>query len=206
MVLFQVTNFSCGGYSIGISCSLVLADPFVLKSFINIWSKLHTKLVPNGSKLPTFYLPNNARHGPSPSLLTGSKTGKIYGESVIFEVPTKVLNSGDNVHKSLALLCIGEAEHVTGRKMTSRFCLFVRTSSGDIKTEVCNIEEMLEKPSEIEITCASMSDEVKVDKICFNEENKPGYGSYWFTSGVEEGSVIITESDGVKMKIVVTLH
>ncbi|MCD7469992.1 hypothetical protein HAX54_009498 [Datura stramonium] len=41
----RLTNFKCGRYSIGISCSLFLADPFVMTSFLNRWSKIHVNMV-----------------------------------------------------------------------------------------------------------------------------------------------------------------
>lgn len=60
LFLVQVTNFKCGGYSIGISCSLLLADPFAMTSFLKSWSKIHNNLVSqiDSPKIPAFYTPN----------------------------------------------------------------------------------------------------------------------------------------------------
>ncbi|XP_028083588.1 protein ECERIFERUM 26-like, partial [Camellia sinensis] len=56
----QVTNFQCGGYSIGISCSLVLADPLAIISFLRRWVNIHNRMVSEAdeAKPPLFYLPN----------------------------------------------------------------------------------------------------------------------------------------------------
>ncbi|KAK8341794.1 hypothetical protein V6Z12_A08G188600 [Gossypium hirsutum] len=40
----QVTNFQCGGYSIGISCSILLADLLLMKEFLKTWADIHNKI------------------------------------------------------------------------------------------------------------------------------------------------------------------
>ncbi|CAO2819459.1 unnamed protein product [Amaranthus hypochondriacus] len=46
----QVTNFKCGGYSIGISCSLFLVDPLFMANFLNKWAKIHRNIAYEESK------------------------------------------------------------------------------------------------------------------------------------------------------------
>ncbi|XP_020586225.1 uncharacterized protein LOC110028636 [Phalaenopsis equestris] len=44
LFFIQVTDFKDGGYSIGISCSLLLADPLFLIRFLLKWSRTHSRL------------------------------------------------------------------------------------------------------------------------------------------------------------------
>ncbi|KAI3463602.1 hypothetical protein Pfo_020265 [Paulownia fortunei] len=208
----QVTNFSCGGYSIGISCSLLLVDPFVLTSFLKRWSNAHNNMVSRTDvpKIPTFYLPNLGKPGSSPALLMGSNTGKNAAESVIFKIPTKILDLDNNIHKNLAALCINEAEREVGRTMASNLSLFLKVPAEDAKVEFCSREGLLESPSgNINgLTCARTWDELGLDSICFNEGKKPAYVSCWINSVVDEGCVMIIPTSDANntsgMKIVVT--
>ncbi|KAL2490004.1 HXXXD-type acyl-transferase family protein [Forsythia ovata] len=209
----QVTNFKCGGYSIGISSSLLLEDPFVITSFLKKWANVHKSLVSKSDvpKMPIFYLPNHRNSaGGSPSLLMGSKTSKSVAQSVVFKIPTKISNLDSHIYYNLAAQCIDEAEHVVGTKMASKFSLFVKKPDEDIKVEICSKEGLIQKPysSMSGFTCASSWDLLEVDEICFNEGNKAAYVSCWINSIFDEGSVMIVGSDNEDTsgtKIIVTL-
>ncbi|KAK7850783.1 brassinosteroid-related acyltransferase 1 [Quercus suber] len=56
----QVTNFQYGGYSIGISCSILLADLMVKEKFLTSWANIHNNILSSNNELkkPFFYLPN----------------------------------------------------------------------------------------------------------------------------------------------------
>ncbi|KAH6819468.1 hypothetical protein C2S51_003071 [Perilla frutescens var. frutescens] len=208
--LFYVTNFKCGGYSIGISCSLLLVDPFLLTTFIKKWANAHNNIISRNEspKIPTFFLPNHGKPTSSPSLLMGSNTTKDVGESVIFNIPTKILDL-DKIHKNLAALCVDEAERDAGRKLASNLSLFLKVPSEDDKVEVCTRQGLLDGPK----SCLGMNgmsrartwDELELDEICFGEGNKSVYASCWINSVVDEGSVMIVPStDDLGVKIVVT--
>ncbi|KAL3817980.1 hypothetical protein ACJIZ3_003885 [Penstemon smallii] len=218
----QVTNFSCGGYSIGISCSLLLADPFVLTTFLNNWSNLHNEIVskPNLPKIPLFYLPNLAKPGSSsPYSQTTPKSAAA--QSIIFTIPTNILNSDNNIinytYNDIVALCIDKAEHEVGTKMASKFSLLVKLPPEDFKVEIMSREKL--SSSIIDnvdgLSCGKIWDEViKVDEICFGLGNKPEYASCWINNSIvlddgddEEGFVMIIASDDLNtlgMKIVVT--
>ncbi|XP_010531736.1 PREDICTED: uncharacterized protein LOC104807967 [Tarenaya hassleriana] len=54
----QVTNFECGGYSVGISCSVLVADILIETDFLRKWSDIQASLLRHGpTKTPIFYLP-----------------------------------------------------------------------------------------------------------------------------------------------------
>ncbi|KAG8388104.1 hypothetical protein BUALT_Bualt02G0091000 [Buddleja alternifolia] len=205
----QITNFSCGGYSIGISCSLLLVDPFVLTSFLKSWINVHKTIVskPNLPKIPIFYVPKFGK--PISSQVMGSNTGKNAAESVVFTISTENSNSDNNVHKNLVAACIDEAEHEIGTKMASKFSLFLKVPSEDAKVEICSREGLLENSStKINgLTCGRMRDELELDNICFNEGNKPAYVSSWINSFLDdEGSVMIIPANDRNsgMKVIVT--
>ncbi|KAF8088600.1 hypothetical protein N665_0536s0048 [Sinapis alba] len=53
----QVTNFESGGYSIGISCSILIADLLIETDFLNKWAKIQSCLAHSQTILkPIFYL------------------------------------------------------------------------------------------------------------------------------------------------------
>ncbi|CAN6867250.1 unnamed protein product [Brassica oleracea] len=54
----QVTNFESGGYSIGISCSILIADLLIETDFLKKWAKIQSSLAHSQTTLkPIFYLP-----------------------------------------------------------------------------------------------------------------------------------------------------
>ncbi|XP_057767537.1 shikimate O-hydroxycinnamoyltransferase [Salvia miltiorrhiza] len=205
----QVTNFRCGGYSIGISCSLLLADPFALTAIIKKWANLHSKLVSTNEipQIPTFYLPNHGTPPSSPSLLMGSNTAKDAAESVIFKIPAKVLDSDS---KNLAALCVQEAERDVGRELAPSLSLLVKVTSSDEddRVEAWSRQGLLEclklGYSVNGMRCARTWDELGLDSICFSEGNKPVYASCWINSVVDEGSVIVVPSVDQGVQVVVT--
>ncbi|KAL2472105.1 HXXXD-type acyl-transferase family protein [Abeliophyllum distichum] len=206
----QVTNFSCGGYSIGISCSLLLADPFALTGFLKRWINIHNTLVSltNASK-PICYLPKLRKLGSSKAFLSGINTNTYAAQSVIFKIPTTILNLDKNVYKNLAGLCIDVAERKIGRKMGSRFSLSVKKSHEVLKVEKCSTECLNEKTfcTVNGLTCTGWDDVLGADETWFNEENKPAYVSCWMNSISDEGSVMIIVAGDVEtsaMQIIVT--
>lgn len=210
----QVTNFTCGGYSIGISCSLLLVDPFVLTTFIKKWAHLHNNLISRNEapKIPTFYLPNHGKPASSPALLMGSNTTKDAAHTLIFKIPTDILNSDNNIHKNLAALCVHEAERDAGRKLASNLSIFFKVPLEDDKVEVLSRQELLDSPKSGYsingmMSCARTWDELELDSICFSDGNKPVYASCWINSVVDEGSVmIVPSSTDSGVNIVVTFN
>ncbi|CAA7014175.1 unnamed protein product [Microthlaspi erraticum] len=55
----QVTNFESGGYSIGISCSILVADFIVGTDFLNKWAQIQSSLAHSQTRLkPIFHVPS----------------------------------------------------------------------------------------------------------------------------------------------------
>ncbi|CAI9775584.1 unnamed protein product [Fraxinus pennsylvanica] len=195
----QVTNFSCGGYSIGISCSLLLADPFALTAFLKRWANDHSSLLskPDAPTTPICYLPKLRQLGSSKALLSGINTSKYPAQSVIFNIPTNILNLDKNVYKNLAALCIDEAERKKGRKFGSKFSLFVKKPYEVLNVEMCSTECLNEKTfcTVNGLTCAGWDFVLGADETWFDEGNMPAYVSCWINSMSDEGSVMIIAAD-----------
>ncbi|CAK9173302.1 unnamed protein product [Ilex paraguariensis] len=206
----QVTNFKCGGYSIGISCSLLLADPLFMASFFKSWASIHRALISKTDTLkkPIFYLPNLRKTGCSPTTQNCSIPSKNRGQSLIFKMAETNLNLDTEMQKTLAMLCIEAAESHLGTKMAMKFSVFVREPSGAIKVENCLERGLVQKPLSIvsQLTDGNW-DDLGADEVCFNEENKPACVSYWINSFSDEGLVMVIPSPkdgGSGTRIIVT--
>ncbi|KAL7114500.1 hypothetical protein ACP275_04G125000 [Erythranthe tilingii] len=232
LIYIQVTNFSCGGYSIGITSSLLLVDPFTFSNFLKKWSKIHKTIFSrtNIPKIPYLYFPNYVSSPNDYLLITGSnyKTCKnntnAAAQSVILTVPKDILHN--NNHNNLAALCIEEAERKTGSRMASSLSLLLHKLPCE-KEDACNKVEMCSRKGLLEgllvsenkisglinTNCAIRTwDELGLDSLCFDEGNKAHYVSCWISSSSavsDEGSVMIInppgdDTDTMGIKVVVT--
>ncbi|XP_057513873.1 pelargonidin 3-O-(6-caffeoylglucoside) 5-O-(6-O-malonylglucoside) 4'''-malonyltransferase-like [Actinidia eriantha] len=207
LLYVQVTNFQCGGYSIGISCSLLVADPMAITSFLRRWAKIHNKIVSEAemTKLPLFYLPNLKPNSSPLTNQTGSNRTKDRAKTLIFRVGTKGLNLNDEAHLALALLCMEEVEIKLGVKMASKFSLLVEEPSKGLKVESYLREGLLQKPLmefKSELNCACW-DDFGGNEVIFYGGNKPVWVSYWINSVPSEGLVIVIPSPDSETNIVV---
>ncbi|KAF3670417.1 putative oleosin 1-like [Capsicum annuum] len=205
----QVTNFKCGRYSIGISCSLLIGDPYGMTSFLNRWSKIHVNMVSEAGapNIPTFFLPNLRKIGCSPTLYSTSNTSNYHvNDTLIFKLPSKFLNLRDD---SLAEKYVEGVEHKFGKKLSTKLCLFVRENSEDVKVETFS-REGISPFGSINYTgliSASWDDLGLIDSIRFNEENKAVYFSCWIINPGNEDLVLITPSfNGDGKNVIVTVR
>ncbi len=181
-----MTNFQCGGYSIGISCSLLLVDLLVKENFLNSWANIHKNIISinNEHKKPVFYLPNLKKNGYYPTSIISSTPRKDCGQTIHFKVTVENANlEASEVCKSLSLLCIEETESRLGSKMGSEFYLFVKESSEAIKIEKYS-KFGHAKPQlslKTRVTCAGW-DDIGANEIEFRDGNKPMHVSYWIGS------------------------
>ncbi|KAK3029836.1 hypothetical protein RJ639_038270 [Escallonia herrerae] len=201
----MVTNFKCGGYAIGIGCSLLLTDPVSMANILKRWANIHNRLMVSITeipKTPTFYLPNIGKNGCSSPYPGGSVTNKNSGQSVIFKFASKGLSLDSEMQETLAALCIEAADRSFATKMASKFSLMIKGSFKDAFTvENYAKRELVTHDSSIVsgLTCVSWED-LGGDEICLNEGNKPASVSYWIISGCGEGLVMVIPSpnDGLE--------
>ncbi|KAL3499714.1 hypothetical protein ACH5RR_038807 [Cinchona calisaya] len=210
----QVTSFRCGGYSIGISCNILLIDPFAMISFLKRWTDIHIEMVSRTEvpKIPIFYRPNLRNGGPSSGLSIGSSTKACSAQSVVFTIATKILDLDSEIHKKFAALCIDEAEQKIGYKTAPNlnFSLMVKEPSEDVEVRNFTRENLVQKPSTTlnGFSISSNWDDLRADEICFQEGNKAAHVSCWINSVPDEALVMIIpspEKDSSGMKIVVTI-
>ncbi|KAG4172903.1 hypothetical protein ERO13_A11G028750v2 [Gossypium hirsutum] len=175
----QMTNFQCGRYSIGISCSILLVDFFLRTEFLNTWASIHSNSVDhnNERKLPLFYLPGvNGTTDSSPNLISSSTLNKNESKTMVFKINAesenmeiewcrKIALAYNNLHASdpigTTLACVEDAENGLGSEMGAEFCLFVNESFESSSTNW---------------------DDLGTNDVSFRLGNKPVHFSHWFRS------------------------
>ncbi|KAJ8754312.1 hypothetical protein K2173_002763 [Erythroxylum novogranatense] len=183
----QVTNFQCGGYSIGISCSLLLADLFIAQNFISQWAEMHRDVVSKNEvvKLPIFYLPNLKPKSFSPDCTITTTPSKNSGQTMIFRTESQSVDL-----KNALRLSIEEAESKLGVEMPSEFFLVVKESTMVTKVRNCKKHDLEMLPSKLGPKLVSSSwDVLGINGVAFHEENKPACVSYWIGS-IKDGLVL----------------
>ncbi|XVE65157.1 hypothetical protein DITRI_Ditri07aG0158800 [Diplodiscus trichospermus] len=204
----QVTNFQCGGYSIGTSCSILLTDLLLRTEFLKTWANIHNNIINknNEQKLPLFYLPGlkNTSSSSSPSIISSSST-KNSGKTIIFKITADSDSLESEWCRNVALACLKEAKNNLGSEMGEDFSLFVNESFEAIKVESHSKNGML-KPQmnrNKEFVCAKW-DDLGANEVTFREGNKPTHVSYWITS-ILGGIVIVMPSMEEEINIIVTI-
>ncbi|XWS49156.1 hypothetical protein CRYUN_Cryun13aG0139500 [Craigia yunnanensis] len=206
----QVTNFQCGGYSIGISCSILLADLLLRTEFLKTWANIHINIINknNERKLPLFYLPGFKNTTSSSPNIISSTSSKSSGKTMIFKINAESESLESEWCRKVALACLEEAENNLGSEMSVEFSLFVNESFEAIKVESCSKHGILKPQLNInkEFTYAKW-DDLGANEVTFREGNKPVHVSYWFRS-ILGGIVIVIpslEKDAYRVNIIVTI-
>lgn len=190
-----MTNFICGGYSIGISCSLLLAEVSVVDNFLKKWAQI-IHMVSQNEKIETSIFNNrrlkNLECLPSEDMISHTQS-KIEVQSMIFRIITKDgVNFSKEMWRELATLCIQDAEQKLDRKIGSTFTLIVKESSEVIEVEICTKGGYNRKESSLKdkIICATTLKDSGMHGLVFHEENKVVHVSSWIGS-VVDGHVMI---------------
>lgn len=211
--ILQVTNFKCGAYAIGISCSILLADPFSMSSFLKRWAKIHMSLFNESQtqKLPLIYLPNfgktdsNSTPVYNPNYTTPKETSE---QTLIFKFAN--LTMDNEMQRIVALSCIEKANRRLGNKVTSDFSLLVKDpSNGTFKIETICVKEVVTLKSfknfhGIDSKDSSWADYINADELSIAKGYKPIDCRSWISSPVEEGMVMIISSD-LNVTVIVTV-
>lgn len=181
MFFSQVTNFISGGYSIGISCSLLLTDFLVVEKFLNKWAQIYNMLPSISNKeidKSIFnYLDSKNPKFLSSEDLNNHSQHKNRVQSVGFKISTKDVNLSKELWRELAMVCIEEAEKKLEMKIGSSFSLVVKES-----LEVIEVESVTKSGIENQIVCITSWDDFGVDEVVFHEENKVVRVSCWIGS------------------------
>ncbi|GAU29292.1 hypothetical protein TSUD_226630 [Trifolium subterraneum] len=181
--LFYVTNFKCGGYSIGISCSLLLADILVVQKILNKWAQIHNMLPSNeetGTTIFNYPHLKNPKSLPSEDLINHTQN-KNKVQSVVFKVTTKDVTVSKELWKELAMLCIDEMEQKLDTKIGSSFTLVVKESFEIIVVEILTKSgySTMKESLKNQIICIISWNDFGVNEVVFHEENNPIHVSCW---------------------------
>ncbi|XP_062073891.1 uncharacterized protein LOC133778085 [Humulus lupulus] len=186
----QVTKFVCGGYSFGISCSLLLVDLLFKENFLKKWADIHKNLV--SKERPLFYLPN-IKYTPASDItdVISSRASQDSGQTIIFNV-TYSNEDNPSITTTLALLCVEEAGNKLGTKMDLEFSLsyhsYVKEPSKNnmvMKLEKCSKYDQLASKKNLSlknrINNASW-DDFGTKELEFRNGNEPLSVSNWIGS------------------------
>ncbi|KAF9689762.1 hypothetical protein SADUNF_Sadunf01G0125900 [Salix dunnii] len=199
LLYVQVTNFHCGGYSIGISVSVLLADLLIMENFIQRWASIQKNLLPvsDALKTPTFYLPNLKITTQSPISTFSHTPSERGGKTMILKIPGDTAMEGvesNELFKRAASLCVGKAEQKLGCEMSSGFSLFVKESSNVLRVQNYRKNELVKSNLNLSAQVISSSlDDLGIKELDFHEGNKPVHVSCW-TSSVFDGFVVAVPS------------
>ncbi|XP_065857067.1 3'-N-debenzoyl-2'-deoxytaxol N-benzoyltransferase-like [Euphorbia lathyris] len=209
----QVTNFQCGGYSIGISCSILFADVLITDNFLQKWAKIHRDIVSrnNEAKVPVFYLPNLK---PVHENLNGefsSTTREKITQTVVY----KISNTYEmvNLKENLALFCLEEAEKKFRIAKTSpEFGFLVKESPKVIKDrswKKCEIGKF-ENDEVVILKTSDLNECMGMEEVYLREGSKPATVSYWISSGDDGVHAIVGPSydklgDSGDLNIIITM-
>ncbi|GMJ11007.1 hypothetical protein like AT5G02890 [Hibiscus trionum] len=186
----QVTIFECGGYSIGISCSILLVDLFSRTKFLETWANIHNNIV-NYNNERKLHLPGlkSGTGTRSPLDVIGpSNSNKSSGKTAIFKINSESHNLEIEWCRRVALACVEETE-----MGAAEFCLFVAESFEVIKVESCSKHGMLKADMPDMQVCYENWDGLGSNDVSFRQGNGPVRVSYWFRS-ISGGAVVVIPS------------
>ncbi|WCJ25799.1 HXXXD-type acyl-transferase family protein [Euphorbia peplus] len=185
----QVTNFKCGGYSIGISCSMLLADILIMDNFLQKWTQIHRNIVSkNKSKVPIFYVPDMKAPSLNLNGLFTSTTRPKLTQTVIYKIST--ISETVDFKENLALFCLEEAEKdLRITKTLPEFAFLVKESPKAIRAQMWKKRDVGRSQNDkvVILKTSYLNERMGIDEVSFREGSKPITMSYWIGSG--DGSV-----------------
>ncbi|KAK7307759.1 hypothetical protein VNO77_41105 [Canavalia gladiata] len=188
----QMTKFECGGYSIGISCSLLLAEILLVENFLKKWAEIHNNMSSQNEEIetPIFYLPCLKNPESLPSDIISRTLSKNGVQSLVFRITTEEVTFRKELWMELAMLCVEEAEQKLSTNMGSHFSLVVKESSEVINVESCSKSGWSLQGSRLRHHMTGTTwNEFGVYEVAFDEGNKPVHVSCW-TGSVSGGNVM----------------
>nr|TKW05767.1 hypothetical protein SEVIR_7G198100v2 [Setaria viridis] len=206
----QLTRFQDGGYAVGASCSLLLADPLSLAGFLKSWARKHAELQAQGKIVAnpviqyTRYLQSAggaARRVKSVPVDTDIATGTTT-TTVLF----RAAGGGTSDHRALAAACVAMAIERLGAKALPRFTVMARDGSEGLNVKTCTADGD-EKPCNGHEHAPRVShwrDEAGLEDLTL-EGNKPVHVSYCVSPCADEGLVVVMPAGGAELLISATV-
>ncbi|XP_074565876.1 protein ECERIFERUM 26-like [Curcuma longa] len=216
----QVTQFEGDGYSIGVSCSLLLADPSFLTKFLISWAEIHTQMLTPPALLESsmFHLSYFQRRPDRPNRLrsielslSDDDSNRHPNATMLFELRQR---DSSPSYDAMAIACLREATARLKARPVSEFVLIVSDHVGDLTVKTLQLAS--EYSSSTTTTVVELSDHVAYDVAWWDQlgmqeltlvpGNKPVHVSSQIVFDGKDGLVVvmIPESDA-RLMISVTL-
>ncbi|CAO2043217.1 unnamed protein product [Urochloa humidicola] len=218
----QLTRFQDGGYAIGASCSLLLADPLSLAGFLKSWARKHAELqaqnkfVANPVIQYTRYLHSAAttaaKSVKSVPLNTATADAAVGGNTTTTTVLFRAAAAGGaSDHRALAVACVAEAsERLGASRAPPRVTVMARDDdgSGGLSIQTCAAADGgNRKPCRVNghaPRVARWRDEAGLEDLAL-EGRKPVHVSYSVSPCADEGLVVVMQGDGAELLITATV-
>lgn len=209
--MLQLTRFQGdGGYAVGVSCSLMLADPLSLAQFLLSWSRTHAQMKANSKVNPNPML-QYASYFQRPDVMTRriksipidtAAAAAAGGGTVLFRAAAAAGSPPD--HRALARACLDKA---SGNK-TPQFSVMVVAGKGErdnppgMSVETCTEEvDAIAEHNKLE---AVQWQELGLEELAIRG-TKPVHVSYSIVSGGDEGLVVVMPADGAGFLVTATV-
>lgn len=199
----QLTRFQGdGGYAVGVSCSMMLADPLSLARFLLSWARTHAEMKAR-SKVAAIPMMQYAGYFQRPDTLTrriksvtldAFAEDAVGAETVLFRASATAANDTTD-HRALAEACVDEARQRIGAAKAPRFSLVVvaRDAVGDnprgMSVETCEAADGLPASSGHKIEAARWQ-ELGLEEFALRG-TKPVHVSCSIVTGGDEGLVVV---------------
>ncbi|PAN39410.1 hypothetical protein PAHAL_7G240500 [Panicum hallii] len=206
----QLTRFQDGGYAVGASCSLLLADPLSLVRFLKSWARKLAELQAQGELVAnpviqyTRYIRSTgaaAKHVKSVPLDTATATDNNT-TTVLFRAAA----AGTPDHRALAAACVATASERLGARAPPRFTVVARDGSEGLKVQTCAADGD-QKPCPAP-RAALWRDEpglgLGLQDLAL-EGRKPVHVSYCVMPCADEGLVVVMPAGGGELLISATV-
>jgi hypothetical protein len=210
----QLTRFLDGGYAVGVSCSLLLADPLSLIGFLKSWARKNTEMQAQSKHVAhpviqyTHYIqsPGAAKRVKSgtSTLDTATATAADNTKTVLF----RATDSSDR--RALAAACVGMAsKRLGGAKEPPRFTVIARDGSKGLHVQTCGTVEYGDREAclgdghGLAARVAQWS-EAGLEDLAL-EGSKPVHVSYSISPCADEGLVVVMPAGGAELLISVTV-
>ncbi|KAL6652289.1 hypothetical protein ACP70R_011214 [Stipagrostis hirtigluma subsp. patula] len=202
----QLTRFRDGGYAIGASCSLLLADPLCLISFLKSWARTHarlqaqSKLVANPVIQYTRYLqsPGPAKRLKSVPLDLGGAAAAA-AKTVLFRAA-----ADESDRLAVAAACIGKANEMLGAKAPPRLTVIARDGSGGVNVQTWTAENGQAPCHGDHALRAAHWQEAGLEELAL-EGSKPVRVSYGVSPCADEGLAVVMQAGGPELLISATV-
>lgn len=201
-----MTQFN-GGYSIGISCSLLLADPLLLAQFLKTWAQTHATMLAQGqlTRSPIFHLsyfqrPDNLHRLKSIELVSNPSSTA----TVLFKVDQ--IADAKSFSATTAAPYIRQATRRLEMNDVNDYSLIVSNHSGDTKVELSGRATSLNLSDEVILGAQEVDflDCLGIKEVSLVKGNKPIYVSCQVVSCVSEGLIVAMLPPNEKLMVSIT--